>query len=271
MPKKREGTEPTSVAERLIAVLDVFDCNRRSFSLTELSDRTGLPRATVHRLATALVAGRMLERDGTKFALGLHTFELGQRVPRQRLLREVAAPYMSDLREAIGLTINLCVLDGRDAVYVDILRGREVPPSLRAARPGGRLPAHATGVGKAMLAHAPIGVVDDYLAVPLKRLGPRTIGDPALLRAELEQIRIDGVGFDREESSEGLVCAACPVLGRNGTVVAGLSAAGWSHRIVLDHIASAVRTSSMAITRALGGVPAPLTRRDDVGELETAV
>jgi DNA-binding IclR family transcriptional regulator len=251
-PGRAEG-DTTSVLGRISSILRSFDTDRRTLSVSDLVERTGIPRATVHRQANALVDEGWLVRNGTRFELGIGLFELGQRVPRQRDLREIAMPFMADLREATGHTVTLAVLDGRDVVYVELLRARNAPASLRKAEIGGRLPAHATGVGKALLAFSADDVADEYLRVPLERLSARTIGDAGVLRTALGEIRRDGIAYDHEESAVGLMCAAAPVFaGRARKVTAAVSIAGEDQKISLEHMTSAVRMTALAISRALG-------------------
>ena len=242
-----------SVLARISSILRAFDGERRTLSVADLVERTGLPRATVHRQVNALADEGWLMRQGTRFELGIGLFELGQRVPRQRDLREVATPFMADLRQASGHTVNLAVLDGREVVYVELLRARNAPASLRKAKIGGRLPAHATGVGKALLAFCEPADIDAYLADGLDRVGPRTIRDPRVLRETLDTIRADGIAYDHEESAVGIVCAAAPIRsGRRREVVASISVSGQDRTISLEHMTSAVRMTALAISRALG-------------------
>lgn len=246
---------PASVVHRACAILDAFEGDVRSLGLSELARRAGLPKATVHRLALDLVACRLLDRDGTSFRLGVHLFELGQRVAPHRTLRETAVPYMADLREATHQTVNLGVLEGGYVVYIESLKVLDAPAILNLARSGGRMPAHATGLGKALLAWSPPEVVTAVLSGPLERMSSRTIVDPQRLAATLGTVRQSGVAYDLEESASGLVCAASPVFGPGGRLVAALSVSGRSHQVVLDHVTSAVRTSALAISRAMGASP----------------
>ncbi|MEV0168664.1 helix-turn-helix domain-containing protein [Nonomuraea fuscirosea] len=137
-----EGTPP----ERIAAILSAFSPGDNLLGATQIARRTSLPRSTVHRLAADLVSCGLLERHGTGIRLGLRLFELGQRVPRRRLLRQAALPYMADLREATGQTVHLAVIEGSDVVYLEILEALD-SPNLPSAL-GGRLPAAATGAGR---------------------------------------------------------------------------------------------------------------------------
>ena len=116
---------------------------------------------------------------------------------------------------------------------------------------GGRLPAHASGVGKAMLADSPEPVVQAVLATGLPAVGPRTITAPGLLLRELRRIRELGIAYESEESGHGIGCAASPILGADGTAVAAMSISGWSGKLDLRRIGPAVKTAALAMSRDL--------------------
>lgn len=251
------GAGDGSMSGRIAAVLGAFRVEDDALGPAEIARRTGLPRSTVHRLAHELVGTGLLEHAGGRVRLGLRLFEIGQRVPRQRVLREAALPLMSDLREATRQTVHLAVLEGHEVVYVEILPtagGPALPSSV-----GGRLPALATGVGKAILACSPPPLAEELLAAGLPRLTGRAVSAPALMARELARIRRDGVAYDREESGAGIVCVACPVLDTEGLAVGALSVSGWSGRMRTGQVAPAVRTAALTLSRTLaGGDAAPI-------------
>jgi IclR family transcriptional regulator, acetate operon repressor len=234
---------------RVVTVLGAFQGEENAVGAAELARRTGLPKSTVHRIVLALVEEGLLERHAAKVRLGVRLFEIGQRVPRQRVLRDAARPYMHDLREATRQTVHLAILEGNEVVYVDILASPGGPPL--PSRVGGRLPAHATGVGKAMLAFSPQQTVRAVLEGDLPRLSERSTVAPGLLAKELARIRRAGVAYDHEESGLGIVCAASPVLGVDGEVLGALSVSGWSGRMRLDQVSPAVHTAALALSRTL--------------------
>jgi IclR family transcriptional regulator, acetate operon repressor len=243
------ATEETYL-HRVVEILGAFRPEEDTVSAAELARRLGLPKSTVHRIVTSLVAEGLLERDASLVRLGLRLFEIGQRVPRQRVLRDAARPYLQDLREATRQTVHLAVLEGNQVVYVDILTSA-ASPSL-PSRVGGRLPAHTTGVGKAMLAFSPPETVQVVLDGVLPRVSSHSTVAPGVLAAELSRIREDGVAYDREESGPGIVCAASPVFGATGQVLGALSVSGWSARVRLEQVSPAVRTAALSLSRALG-------------------
>src|SRR6202012_4186845 len=79
---------------RVVAVLGAFKSEENAVSPAELARRVGLPKSTVHRIVAALVEEGLLERQGARVQLGVRLFEIGQRVPRQRVLRDAARPYL---------------------------------------------------------------------------------------------------------------------------------------------------------------------------------
>lgn len=238
-----------SYLHRVVTVLRAFQAEDGVLGAAELARRTGIPKSTVHRITVALTDEGLLERQGSGVRLGLRLFEIGQQVSHQRVLREAALPFMTDLHEATRQTIHLAVLEGAEVVYVEILPGQGGPAL--PSRVGGRLPAHATGVGKAILAFSPHEVVQAVLAGQLTRVSARSIMAPGLLARELARIHQDGVAFDHEESGPGIACAASPVLGVDGYARGALSISGWSNRIRLDRVAPAVHTAALSLSRAL--------------------
>ncbi len=232
----------------MLAVLDALDTD--PLTIRELARRTELPLATVHRAVARLLEWGGLERVPGGVRPGLRLFELGQLVPQRARLAEAALPFMGDLYEATHEVVALAVLDGTDTVWLEQLSGRLAPPV--PSRVGGRLPAHVTAAGKALLAFAP-EVVDALCARGLERHGPGTITDPEALRAALAEIRERGVAINREESSRGVLGVAAPVIDRDGTVVAALAlAVARRSRSSPEAMAPAVRTAALALGRTLG-------------------
>lgn len=246
-----ESPERRSVTERVFRILDAFGEKDRSLSAAELMRRTGLPKSTVHRIIADLVEYGMLERVAGGFALGLHLFELGCLVPPHRRLRELALPFMEDLYEATHEVVHLGVLQGGEVLYLVKISGHSRLPL--PTRDGARMPVHATGLGKAMLAFSPRAVVRHLLGGPLPALTPYTIVVPDLLLKELAEVARTGLAFDHEEAMAGVVCVAAPIFMPGSPPLAAISVTGPSHRFDPHRMASAVRLAASAITRGLGG------------------
>lgn len=251
-PEERAGfdaSSPTSVVLRMAAVLDAFGAGDVYLGVNELARRAQLPNSTVSRLLKDMERAGFIERRGNKVGLGLRLFEWGERASRRRSLREVALPFMADLREATHQTIHLAVLDGIEVVYVEILHSKNTPwlPS----QVGGRLPAHATGVGKALLAAAPAEVVEQAIATGLPRVGPRTLRNAKLLKQQLGRVASTGIAYEIQESAHGVVCVAAAVTDVEGRAVAAVSASGWAGKVDIRRVAPAVRTAALSISRVI--------------------
>jgi len=244
------GEDPsTSVVRRLAAVLDAFRTRDVYLGVNEIARRTQLPKSTVSRLVKEMQEAGFLDRKAEKVGLGLQMFEWGERASRRRSVREVALPFMADLREATRQTIHLAVLDGTEVVYVEILH-REDAPRL-PSRVGGRLPAHATGVGKALLSASDPAVIEQAIAAGLVAVGPRTIRNADVLRHQLRRARANGIAYEYEESGPGIVCVAAAVLDSEGVPVASISASGWAGKVDLRRVGPAVHTAALSVSRVL--------------------
>lgn len=240
---------PTSRVRRISALLSAFETGDRSLGVSELSRRTAIPKAAVFRLIKDLEEVGFLERSGDGVVLGVRLFELGEQASRGRSVRNVALPVMADLREATRQTIHLAILDGTDVVYIEILRGRNAPrlPSVV----GGRLPAHATGVGKALLAGSGDDATEAVIAAGLTRVGPRTITAAGQFRRHLIGIAARGIAYENEECASGVACVASAIRRRDGTPIAAISASGRADTVDVLRIGPAVRGAAHSIARIL--------------------
>lgn len=250
MPSPDKLTASGEMVSRVSAILSVFTAQDAALGVSEIARRSGLPKSTVSRITRELVRIQFLESVRGSLRPGIRLFELGQLAARPRDLRKLALPSMADVRNATGQTIHLAVRDKADVVYIEILPGAQGPrlPS----RVGGRLPVHATAVGKALLAFAD----DDQIAHAidqreLVRVGPNTITSPTLLRTQLRKVRRDGVAFEWQESGPYVACVAAPVLLQDGTPIAALSVssrlANWDE----ERFRSAVSTAAAALGRTI--------------------
>ncbi|WP_132991486.1 IclR family transcriptional regulator [Gordonia zhaorongruii] len=243
-----------SVIGKVMLILHAFGVDDHELPLAEIVRRTGLHKATTHRLAGELVDERMLDRtpDGC-YRLSGGLFELGMRASVERGLLELAMPFLQDLYDRTRETVHLGVLYGHEVVYIAKIGGHRQANS--PSRTGGRMPLHCTGIGKVLLAHADPRLRREVLARPLPRRAPRTIVAPGILSAQLDQAREAGFAFEYEESTIGIGCVAAPVLdvGTN-EIVAAVSVTGPLNRYRPESHADAVRAAS-------GGIAATLQRR----------
>lgn len=246
---ERDAIDTSTVLGKTFVIFGAYGPSDDILTLAELTDRTGLPKSTVHRLADTLVGLGALERYGDGFHLGTKLFELGELARRRGALREIALPFMQDLYEATHETVHLGVLDGDEVLYIEKLSGhrRANAPS----RVGGRMPLVCTGLGKAMLAFSPRSLIEHVVAEPLERRTPYTITVPEVLLQQLVTIRERGVAFDHEESKAGVSCVASPILDLQRRAVGALSITGPTPRVRLQSLAPAVQTAALALSRAM--------------------
>lgn len=188
---------------RAAAILRALERAPEGLGITELATTTELPKSTVHRIVTALAEEELLARgaDG-RARLGPAVSRLGSAAHEG--LAERLRPVLLGLRRQLDETVDLSVLDGAAARFVDQV---PAPRRLRATSSVGELfPLHCTANGKALLAALPAEVTETLLPPRLARLTPKTItSKPALLK-ELERARATGLAFDREEHTLG-ICA----------------------------------------------------------------
>ncbi len=244
--------EVPSLTTRTLQVLDAFDADHRRLTLSTIARRSGLALTTCHRIVGDLVAWGALERgrDG-RYGVGLRLWEIAALAPRAVPLREAALPYLEDLYEATHENVQLAVREGLELVYIERIAGRGAVPVL--TRVGGRFAMHATGVGLVLLAHAPADIQDAVLRSRLQAWTPRTITDPARLRATLAQVRREGYATSRGQVTLDALSLACPVRGPEGEVVAAVSLVVHVDTAEPLRLLPALRAAALGISRRLGG------------------
>lgn len=241
-----------SVLGKARSILDVFldgepGGTTAVLSLTELARRSGVAKASVHRLCGDLVDWGLLEREGTGYRLGLLLFEMGQRAG-QRRLRDAALRPMEDLVAECGETVHLAVPSGADVLYVEKLSGHR--PVTAPSAVAGRLPLHATATGKVLLAFGPPARLDAVLRAGLRRVTPRTLTHPPLLLAQLDRIRRERIATEVEECRLGHASVAVPVEDGHG-VVGALSITGPTSRPDPARHAGRLRRAAGTVGRRL--------------------
>lgn len=253
MPAAKAGIR---AVERAVALLRTFSAQESELSLTQLTQRLGLHKSTVHRLLATLQRGGFVVQDPStgQYRLGLPLLELGSLVVGSIEIRRVARPYLEEIHRACGETIHLAILDEGDVIYIDKLE------SLRRVRMysqvGRRAPAHCTGLGKVLLAWLP----DPVLSQLLERKGlpaftPRTITSPGELREHLALTRRRGYAVDAGEHEELVRCAAAPVYDHMGQVAAAVSIAAVGVEIEsqrFEDLIDLVTRGAAQISKALG-------------------
>lgn len=207
-----QPTAPTPTTPRVRAVdraldaLELLAAREGPATLSELSREVGVPKSTLLGILRTLVARGWLQETAGGFAIGSGSLAVGTAYVNSDWVVDHAAPVLDGLLASLGETVHLACLDGADVLY---LAKRESTHALRMfSAIGRRLPAHATALGKAMLAEKGDDAVRTLTAHPLEALTPHTITDPTALVAEVHQTRERGYAVDRGENAEGICCFA---------------------------------------------------------------
>ena len=243
------AAELDTVLGKAVAILHSFTAEDRVLPLAELVRRTGLSKATVHRVAGGLVDHRLLDKTEHGYRLSGGLFELGLRASTERTLLEIAMPFLQDLYERTHETVHLGVREGAEVVYIAKIGGHRQARS--PSRTGGRMPMHCTAIGKSLLATADREVQREVLAGELERRTPHTIVAPGVLQKQLRKILEAGVAYENEESASGLLCVAAPVFQIDGRSIAAISISGPVGRFRPQVHEAAVRAAATALGTTL--------------------
>lgn len=252
---KADAKSSIQVIERMIKLLDVLAQSSDAVSLKVLSQTTQLHPSTAHRILTALVSDRLIERvDQGSYRLGMRLLELGNMVKSRLSVREHALPFMRELHEQTGEAVNLSVRRDDEIVYVErTSSGRSMMRVVNII--GARAPLHVTAVGKLFLAEDSKEEVKAYCARSgLKAYTRNTIVETGQLLGELELVRRQGYAFDNEEAEIGVRCIGAGVRDDGGGLIAGLSVSAPAERM-RPQWAAAVKGTADRISRAIGYRP----------------
>jgi IclR family transcriptional regulator, KDG regulon repressor len=212
--------ESVKSAERALLVIELLTEQGR-LDFPAICRELGVPKSSAHALlATMRRRGFVhLDEQTRKYGVGPRLWEAGQAYIEALDVAQLAGPYMQRVRDELGETVQLAILDGIHNVYLRKLDSDH--PLQLVSRVGSRLPAYATGLGKALLA----GLSDEEVlrrldGVELEAFTARTITDRRKLLTELARIRRRGYATDSGEYSEGVYCVAAPITGPTRTVAA---------------------------------------------------
>lgn len=249
------------VLDRAFAVISVLQ-DGKARSLTELSEEIDLNSSTTFRLLATLNYYNYVERneESGKYKLGLACLELARAYSQTNDVRRAALESLERLRDDTNESIHLGVLNEMEVVYLEKLHGNHAV-GLMSSRIGSRLPAHCTGLGKAMLAYKDPVDVKVYYSDPgkLKKYTNTTLHTLDDLMNHLTLVKERGYAFDHSEREPDVSCVAAPVFAMDGSVVAAISVSGPNTRMEpleekLDLIERTLEAAH-AISAKLGYLP----------------
>lgn len=253
-------------ARRVADILELVASAPAGMQLADISRALGIPRSSTHALLIDMTHSRLLETRPESsppvYRIGLLTFEVGSAFLRHLNLAEEARVVVDRLAAATSENAHLAILDGTDVIYV---AKAESTNAMRVASfVGMRVPAHATSVGKVLLAELdPAELLSRYRTQPIKPLTPKTKTRMADIVAELRRVPRDGYALNDEESTVGLQCVAAPVRDASARVVAALSVCVPTVRMAghdLTDFIGVVREHAEDLSRRLGASPVEVAR-----------
>lgn len=208
---------------------------RGRLTLSEVAAATGLSRGTARRLLLTLKGRRFVDSDGKRFWLSPKVLNFSNGYLDRLGLGDASAALLRGVSAALDESVSIGVLDGADIVYVARVEVRRIYATRLEV--GARLPASCSALGRVLLAGLAPEALDQWLdRHPLPAMTPRTVADPAALRAELDRVRAEGCAVIDEEVQVGIRSCAVPILGRGGRVLAALAVSVSSGRAGPDRL-----------------------------------
>jgi IclR family pca regulon transcriptional regulator len=247
--------------ERGLAILSTLASGPPLVGISDLARAVELSRSTAHRYVSTLTRLGYLDQDPAtrKYRLGPRVLDLGFSAINSMELREIAAPYLQQLSDETGHTVNMAILDEVDVVYIERCRAsqqgqREIDLNLHV---GSRLPAYCTSLGKVLLAFLPAARRQALLdRIEFVRRGPNTLMSKTALSAELATIRAQGVAVSNEEMAYGLRSMAMPVSSQTGEAAAAVNLAVHRSLVSMEdlvvRLSPALQRTVDEISRRLG-------------------
>jgi len=225
----RSGKYSVPVVQSTFRILEELS-RAEALGVSELAERTRIPKSTVFRILNTLHDMGYLVRDSERnYMVGFALAQLGSNEGTSTALRNLALPYMLDLRKQYGETVNLGVRNLDKIMYAEVVPS-EFALRLQETR-GATVFIHASALGKAILAFSPTGLVRTLIeGRKLELVTENTICDANEFMTELKRVRAAGFAFDRGETSLLACCVAAPILSANGMAAGAISISGPASR-----------------------------------------
>lgn len=229
---------------RGLAVIRAFDAENASLTLTEVADRAGIPRAAARRFLFTLEQLEYVRSSGRSFALTPRVLELGFSYLSALSLPEIVQPHLERLSHRVDESVSAAVLDGDHIVYIARVPTRRIMSV--GITIGTRFPAHATSMGRVLLADHPEGV-------PREPVSPATGEriDPDALGRAIAQAADDGFAVVDGELEQGVRSIAAPIRGRDGRVMAAVNVSTARSRVSRETLDREIRPALLETTASI--------------------
>lgn len=240
--------------QKLCDVLALFSHESPELSLHEIAGAFHWPRSTAYRTLRSIERTGFLERDETSglYRLGIRLAMLGELAGQVPAVQRIATSALRRLSAETSETATLMILNGLDAVTVDVAESYQ--PIMVPGLLGTPQPLHATAGGKAMLAFAPAAVRHELIRPPLTRYTPTTLINVDRLMRDLETARRNGYTMTKGEYVEDVVALGAPVYNHRGHVRAALTLSGTSGRMIpkVRSMAPVLMAAASSVSTLLG-------------------
>ena len=242
--------------DRAVRILKALGEHPGRLGLSDLSDRVGLAKTTVHGLLRTLQEHGLVEQhlDSDKYQLGPQLLQLGNSYLDLNELRSRSLAWSELLATRVGEAVRVGVPHGDGVLVVHHVFRPD--SSLQVLEVGSLLPLHATALGKALLAYADDDYVEDVVTSALPKLTGHTHVTAAAIRRELAAVREVGYAVEREEALLGEAGVAAPIFDRRTEAIGAVGVAGPKERLLrrsrLPDVAAVVVETARGISRDLG-------------------
>jgi DNA-binding IclR family transcriptional regulator len=256
MPTTKSPVQGTAAFSKGIDLMQLIADAAELPTKSELVDKSGLPRQTVHRILKALIAEQLVtETSDHRFLIGSRMFQFAGRAIEQNEVVRRAEPELKRLSQATQETTHLAVRSGQQMVY---LLKQDSPHAIRlATKVGGRVDMHASSIGKSLLAHLPENERDTIVAeIDMRRLTEFTIVSRSQLKRQLIGIQAEGYAISDQEAELDIVCFGAPIFDHRGNPIAGVSISVPKFRLAADFVTSYIAPlvdCCRRISQGLGG------------------
>ncbi|HEX2706116.1 MAG TPA: IclR family transcriptional regulator [Candidatus Lustribacter sp.] len=251
------ATASVQSVDRALTILGLLAAADGELGITDLANQLGVHKSTASRLVATLEAHELVEQqqDRGKYRLGLGLMRLSAAAALTVDLVRVARSAVNTLSAQTGETINVAILSGLSAFYVDQVGATSTLQSHNWV--GQHIPLHATSNGKALLAFAPGEIVDAVCRAPLPGYTALTITSPERLRAEIAQVARQGWALAVDELEPGLTALAATIRGADGLTAGSISVSGPGFRLdgKLHTLAEQVHAAAENVSLRLGWRP----------------
>lgn len=248
--------EVVQSVDRALSILEAISHYNDGLGITEIGEKVGLHKSTVHRLLGTLIYKGFVEQDlmTNKYRVSLKLYELGSKRIEDLDILKISKSYTKGLMEEVNEVVHLVIRDDNHIVYIDKV---EADNTIRMASTiGRRSPLYCTSVGKAMMAYMTDEEIDKiWKNSNIEKLTESTIVDFQLFKEELKKVKEQGYAEDDEENELGVRCVGAPVFNHKGEVEGAISISGPTIRVTKDRvekIADAVKRYAYAISKELG-------------------